>query len=104
MYVGSCTHYLAAKGAQPSSKARYLDETYKFASGLRCNHLFFFLVTRPKFCTSTHVGKITCRNCGNSFLENVFLVPIQKLGKLLQTKESVEHSMHMYYVWREHGM
>jgi hypothetical protein len=48
--------------------------------------------------TSTHVRKIASYNCVNSFIENKFVVPIQKLGKLLLTKESVEH---MYYVWRE---
>ncbi len=55
-------------------------------------------------CTSTHIGKIVYNNCGNSFPENIFVVPIQKLGKLLLTKESVEYCMYMYNVWQEQGM
>jgi hypothetical protein len=34
----------------------------------------------------------------NSFLENKFVAPIQKLGKLLHTNESVEC---MHYIWQE---
>jgi hypothetical protein len=53
--------------------------------------------------TSTHVRKIANRNYGSSFLKNIFIVPIQKLGKLLRTKESVKHIMYLYNVWWEGG-
>ncbi len=44
------------------------------------------------------------RNCGNSFLKNIFVVLIQILGNSYLTKESVWHSMYLYNVWREQGM
>ncbi len=42
-----------------------------------------------KIRISTRVGKITTGNCGNSFLKNIFVVPIQILGNSYLTKESV---------------
>jgi hypothetical protein len=35
---------------------------------------------------STHVGKITTRSCGNSFLKNIFVVPIQIMGNSYLTR------------------
>ena len=43
-------------------------------------------------------------NCGNNFLKKLIVVLSQQLGKLQQTKESVEGFMYMYYIWREQGM
>ncbi len=50
------------------------------------------------------MGKIVYSYCGNSFLKNIFVVPIQKLGKILRTKESDERCMNMYNKQQEKGV
>jgi hypothetical protein len=62
----------------------------------RVKHTSLYLIRcmqrpHPLSCDTFEIRTSTTnRNCGNSFLKNIFVVPAQKLGKLLQTKESVE--------------
>ncbi len=76
---------LLPQGTHPPSKARcsgehtslYLIRCMQWLHPLSCD--------MSEICMSTYIQKIANRNCANSFLKNIFVVPIQKLGKLLNS-------------------
>ena len=81
-YVGSHTHHLATAGYSPTFKGKMLGQKICLYLKRCMQRLHPLSCDRSEMCTSTHVQKITNRNCGNSFLENMFIV----IGKTLTDK------------------
>jgi hypothetical protein len=61
-------------------KGKLLGQNIQVCIGSKMQRPLLLSCDTSEICTSTHMQKIANRNCVNSFLKNIFVVPIQKLG------------------------